>query len=99
MVETYLGLQIVATLFAIFMIYIAFLHYKRKNLQLFELIFWISTWLLLIYLALFPKNLNPLLKGLFVARALDLVMIGAFMILAYLGFANHMGVKSLQKDI
>lgn len=99
MVETYLGIQLVATLFAIFMIYVAFLHYKRKNMQIFELIYWSTTWLTVIYLALFPKSLDPLIKKFFVARALDLIMMFGFMIMAYLGFANHMGVKSLQRDI
>jgi hypothetical protein len=99
MVETYLGIQLVATLFALFMIYVAFLHYKRKNMQTFELVYWIITWLTVIYLALFPKSLDPLIKKFFVARALDLIMLFGFMIMAYLGFANHMGVKSLQRDI
>lgn len=99
MVETYLGLQIIATLFAVFMIYVAFLHFKRGNLQLLELLYWIGTWLLLSFFALFPKSLDPLIEKLFIARALDLVFIGGFMIMSYLGFANHMGVKSLQRDI
>jgi hypothetical protein len=98
MVETFLGIQIITTLFAIFMVYIAFLHYKRGNLGLVEFIFWLITWLLLIFLALFPKSLDPLISKLFVARAMDLITIGALIVLTYLGFANHIGVKSIQRQ-
>lgn len=99
MVEAFLGIQIIATLFAIFMVYIAFLHYKRGNLGVIEFVFWLIIWLLLIYFALFPKTLDPLLGKLFVARAMDLLTIAALIILAYLGFANHMGVKTVQREM
>lgn len=99
MVEAFLGIQIVATLFAVFMIYVAFLHYKRFNLGILEFVFWISIWLLLIYFALFPKSLDPLLSRLFVARAMDLITIAALVLLSYLGFANHMGVKHMQREM
>jgi hypothetical protein len=99
MVEAFLGIQIVATLFALFMIYVALLHFKRNNLGKLELIFWITIWLLLIFFALFPRTLDPWIKRLFIARVLDLVIIGGLIILTYLGFANHMGVKHLQRRI
>ncbi len=99
MVEAFLGIQIITTLFAIFMIYVAFLHYKRRNLGLLEFLFWISVWLMLILFALFPKTLDPLLSRFFVARAMDLVTIAALVILTYLGFANHIGVKFTQRQM
>jgi len=39
------------------------------------------------------------LAQLFVARTMDLLMIAAFMILAYLGFQNYIEIKNLQKQI
>ncbi len=99
MVEAYLGIQIIATLFAIFMLYIAFWHLKQRNLSKPEFIFWLLLWSAFIYFALFPKILDPILATLFVVRAMDLLMIIAFMILAFLGFQNHIEVKSLQRKI
>ncbi len=99
MVEALLGIQILAVLFAAFMLYIAFMHYKRHNIGKSEFYLWCIIWLAFVYFALWPKILDPLLARLFVTRAMDLLMILAFMILAYLGFTNHVGIKSLQKQI
>lgn len=99
MVETFLGIQIISISFALFMLYIAFLQFKRNNLNVKEFSFWISVWLIFIFFALVPQVFTPILAKIFVARAMDLLMIGAFMILAYLGFQNHIGVRNLQKQI
>lgn len=99
MVEAFLGIQIISVSFAVFMLYITFLHKKRGNLGKVEFYFWSSLWLIFIYFALFPKVLDPVLAQLFVTRTMDLLMISSFMILAYLGFVNHMGIKNLQGQI
>jgi len=43
--------------------------------------------------------LDPILEKLFVTRAMDLLFIVSFMILAYMGFQNHVGIRSLQKHV
>lgn len=99
MVEAFLGIQIISISFAAFMLYVAFLHRKRGNLNKAEYSFWLLLWSVFIVFALFPKVLDPVLAKLFVTRAMDLLMISAFMILAYLGFMNHVGIKNLQNQI
>ena len=99
MVEAFLGIQIISVCFAGFMLYVAFLHGKRGNLSKPEFFFWTFLWLAFICFALFPRILDPVLAQLFVTRTMDLLMIAAFMILAYLGFINHVGVKNLQNQI
>lgn len=89
----------VSVLFAVFMLYVAFTHYKRGNVAKSEFYLWCIIWLLFIYFALFPKILDPLLSRLFVTRAMDLLMIAAFMVLAYLGFQNHVSIKALQREL
>ena len=99
MVEALLGVQILAVAFGLFMAYLAFVHYKQQNIGRRELLFWLAVWFSMIYFSLFPKVLDPLLAKLFVTRAMDLIMITGFIILAYLGFQNHIGIKSLQRQI
>lgn len=99
MVETFLGIQIVAFAFCLFMIYLSFVHYKRGNLNPAEFIFWVLAWTTVIFFAFFPRVLDPFVARLFVTRVLDLVMLAGFIILSYLGFQNYIGVKSLQKQI
>lgn len=99
MVEAFLGIQIVASSFSMLMLFLAFTQYKRKNIGTGEFVFWVFCWVAVIFFAFFPRILDPIVGGRFVARALDAVMIVAFIILTYLGFQNHIGVKSLQKEI
>lgn len=99
MVETFLGIQIISLLFAIYMAYMAFIHWKTKNIKTTEFIFWLILWLTFIGFAMYPRLMDPILARLFIARRLDLLMFVAFMILAYLGFQNHIGIKNLQHQV
>ena len=99
MINALLGIQIIAISFAFFMLYITTLHFKRKIMGMAEYLFWFIVWSAFITFALFPRVLDPLLAKIFVTRAMDLLMIGSFMILAYLGYQNHIGVKDVQKSI
>ena len=99
MVEALLGIQIIATSFAGFMLYVAFLHFKKGNISPVEFYFWVVTWFAFIFFALFPRVLDPILSTLFIARAMDLLMIVAFMILTVLGFFNHLSIKKMQHQL
>lgn len=94
-----LGVQIIAVLFAIFMLYVAFLHWKRKELNGVEIFFWTFLWLGFIVLTLFPGLLQSITKKLFFARIMDLLVISAFMILAFIGFQNYVANRKMEKKI
>jgi hypothetical protein len=99
MVNALLGIQIISISFAFFMVYITTLHFKRGAIGGLEYGFWLAVWAAFVTFALFPRVLDPLLAKIFVTRAMDLLMIWAFMILSYLGYINHIGIKDLQKRI
>ena len=99
MKETLLGIQIISILFALFMIYMIRLHYKRDNLGKKEYLLWLSCWLLFILFASFPGVLTPVINTLKIVRVLDLMMVMAFMILTYLAFSDHMAVRDLYRQI
>jgi len=94
-----LGVQIIAILFAVFMIYVSFLHWKRKDFNGGEIFFWIVLWLGFIIITLFPNILQNLTKKLFFTRVMDFLMVIAFMILAFLGFQNHVSNRRMEKKI
>ena len=52
-----LGIQILGSLFGIFMLYYTFLHYKRKDITSKEGSFWIGLWGLFIIVTIFPGYL------------------------------------------
>lgn len=92
-------LQVVLLAFAIFMLYSLFLHWKKKNISNKLFLFWIVVFFLFIFIAIFPKILEPLLKELFLVRVMDLGMIGTFMILTYVTIENNIKIKNLEEKI
>lgn len=94
-----LGVQIIAVLFAIFMLYVAFLHWKRKDINGGEIFFWGVLWLGFIIITLFPDILQSITQKLFFTRVMDLLMVVAFMILAFIGFQNHVSNRRMERKI
>jgi len=94
-----IGIQIIALVFALFMMYLIFVHYKKRDLTFAENVFWQIIWLGFILLTLFPHVLDPLLGAFKIIRVLDLAMLVAFMILTILGFSNYIGQKKINRKI
>jgi len=94
-----LGVQIITSLFALFMVYVAFLHWKRQEIKNEEMLFWILIWAGFLMFTLFPAVLSQLTKVLYFARIMDLLMVTAFMILAFLGFQNYVANRRMEKKI
>lgn len=94
-----LGVQIISILFAVFMIYVTFLHRKRKELGASENAFWMILWLGFIGVVLFPQLLQGVTQVFLFARVLDLLMVIAFMILTFIGFQNYISNKRMEQKI
>lgn len=94
-----LGIQILGSLFGIFMIYYVFLHYKRKELTIREYLFWIGLWVLFIILTLFPWLLNPIVRSIGFARTMDFFIVAGFMFLIGSLFYIYLIVRSNQKKL
>ena len=94
-----LGIQILGALFALFMAYYTFLHYKRKEVTTKEYAFWLFFWLLFITVALFPSVLDPIIRALSLARALDFLIILGFMFILGCVFYTYLLVRKNQKRL
>jgi len=94
-----LGIQIIGILFGFFMMYYTFLHYKRKEFTMREYGFWLILWALFIVVTLFPDILDPVLKSLSVARALDFFIIIGFLFLIGMIFYTYTNVRANQKKL
>jgi len=92
-------LQIVLLAFGLLMTYSLFLHWKKKNISNKFFIGWLAVFVVFIFLALFPKVLEPLMKELFIVRVMDLGMIVTFMILTYVTIENNIKIKNLEDKI
>ncbi len=91
--------QIIATLFALFMIYTVTLYRKKKTLSSMETSLWLAIWSLFIVIATFPNLMLGISDRLNFARVFDLLVVGALMILSVVTFANYFTHKRLETRI
>lgn len=84
-----LGIQILGIIFGAFLLYFTFLNYKRKELHRLEFVFWGLSWLVFIYLVLFPNSLDFIVESLSLVRTLDFFTIVGFMFLIGLSFYTY----------
>jgi len=94
------GIQILGMLFGVFMIYITFLNYKRKQFTIKENVFWVVFWLGLIFIAIFPNSLDFLVKNILnLSRPLDFFIISGFLFLIGALFYTYTVVRRVQKKM
>lgn len=95
----FVGIQAVGILFALGMIYLSFIYYKRKTFTIIELGYWTLLWLMFLYVLFFPDNINIILKFLHIARTMDFFMIVAFVILFGVVFHNYAVTRVMDKKL
>jgi len=94
-----LGIQILAFLFGLFMIYYSFLHFKRKDFTAKEYLFWLILWCVFIYVAFFPEALDFFVAKFGLYRTMDLYIIIGFMLLIAIFFYTYILVRSNQRKL
>lgn len=94
-----LGLQITAILFALVMIYLAILHYKKGQLNGVEVFSWTLIWVVAIFIVAFPEILRTYAKTFFVTRVFDLMVLGGFILVISLVSASYLKSKRNEKKL
>lgn len=94
-----IGVQLVLIAFACFMVYVLFLHWKKKNVSNKMFGVWLLIWSVFIVFAFFPTLLAPIIKDLFIVRVMDLGMIVAFMVLTYVTVENNIKIKKYEDQL
>ena len=95
-----LGIQILGVFFALFMVYLTFLHQKRKEFSLQEYLFWMITWIIFLLLVIFPTSLDFLIKGVLdLNRRMDFFIIAGFIFVIGVIFHTYTNVKKTQKKV
>ena len=69
------GIQIIGMFFCIVMLYLTFLHYKRKEFKVEFFLFWAFAWIGLIIMILYPTSLDFFVRGLKFGRRLDFFIV------------------------
>lgn len=93
------GLQVVGLVFALIMIYFAYLHYRRGEINGFEILFWIFAWAGAILIAIFPEIFRTFSSTIAISRAFDLAMIGGFILVIPLTYIAYIRTKRIEKKL
>lgn len=94
-----IGLQITGFIFALLMIYMALVHYKKGSLNGMEITMWIMIWVTVILSVIFPEILRTYAQTFAVSRLFDLLVVGAFIVVISLVTTSYVKTKKLEKKI
>lgn len=94
-----IGLQLIAIIFALIMIYFAYLHFMRGELGKGEIVSWWIIWAATIVIIIFPDLLSGFARTISITRVFDLMVVGGFILVIFLSYKSYVGTKRLQKRI
>lgn len=92
-------IQVISILFALFMLYVVRIHYRKQHIETLEYWSWTWMWVVFAALATFPESFQGIAQSLRVSRVFDLLVVLAMMILVFLVFQNRMLFMRLEKKI
>ena len=91
--------QIFAVLFALFMLYVVSIHFRKKTLDFITASFWACIWVVFMVIAVFPNLLLGITGVLKFSRVFDLLIVIAFMILSVMVFLSYFRLKELEHKL
>ena len=95
-----LGLQIAGVLFALFMLYMVFVHKKRNEFTLKEYGFWTFFWILFIYFVLMPHSFDFIIKDVLnFSRTFDFFVVVGFMFTIGAVFYSYTVIRKTQRKV
>ena len=94
-----LGLQIIAIIFALLMIYFAVLNKKRGEIDKTEVISWVIIWTITIFVVIFPDLLRTFANNFLITRLFDLMVVGGFVLVITMVARTYLGVKKVEKKM
>lgn len=94
-----LGLQIIAVIFALVMVYLALLNYKRGELNGAEIFSWLVIWSFAIFVSVFPELLRTFAKTFLVTRVFDLMVVGGFIVVISMVAAAYVRTRRIEKKL
>ncbi len=91
------GIQIIGVLFALVMIYLTFLFYKKRAYNGRSYILWTGLWIFFLFIVAFPNTLYGIMETLEIKRTVDFFVITAFLFFSVVIFYLYVIVKRSQK--
>lgn len=93
------GFQLVAIVFSLIMIYLAYLNYRRKEIGKMEFTSWWTIWVGAIIIIIFPELLRGFASTFLITRVFDFMVIGGFILVITLAYKAYVKTGALEKKI
>lgn len=94
-----LGLQFLAVVFALVMIYFAYVNFKRREINRAEVAIWVLAWSVAIIMVLFPDTLRDIAQAFFISRLLDLMILGGFVLVIIMVAMAYVRTRRIEKKL
>jgi len=92
-------LQLIAVSFSLVMIYFAVLHYQRGELEKIEIVSWVTIWLAVILMAIFPDFARKFSDEVLLTRLFDLMVVGGFVLVISMTARSYLKTKKMEKKL
>jgi hypothetical protein len=99
MIKMILGIQIVGICFALFMLYLTFLYFRRDDYGVFGFVTWFVIWSAFLVLVSFPSSIYGVMNVLKIERTADFFVAGALMFFSVVIFKLYDNIKRLNKKM
>jgi len=94
-----LGLQFIAVLFALIMVYLAYVNYKRGEISRVEVAIWVLAWAVAVSMVLFPNTFRGIAQAFFISRLLDLMILGGFVLVIIMVAMAYIRTRKIEKKL
>lgn len=94
-----IGLQLIAIIFALIMLYFAYLHYSRREISGVEIFSWFIIWIITICIVVFPELLQTFAKTFAINRVFDLMVIGGFIVVISMVYLAYIKTRKLEQKM
>ncbi|MCK5416070.1 DUF2304 family protein [Candidatus Parcubacteria bacterium] len=92
--------QVIAVIIMIFFLSRLFLHKKRKKISTNEFLFWLIFWIFSFLAIIFIKKIDSLVANLgFSASGIDVLLYFGFVVLFYLIFRLRLKIEKMDRNI
>lgn len=79
------------------MIYLAVLHFRRREINVLEVSIWVFVWSFAILAVLFPDVIQGFARQFLFARLFDMLVVGAFTIIFVMTVRSYLSNKKIEK--
>jgi hypothetical protein len=93
------GIQLIGIFFALFMLYLTYLYFKRDNYGILGFVTWFAVWSGFIILVSFPSSVYGIMQALKIERTADFIVAAALMFFSILIFKLYNNNKVLSKKL